>query len=188
MIRQAEKQDFPFVFPILEQIFDEMDMASIKKLPQSQFYDLMRQGFISERYRYSYRRTWVEVSDEGEIRGMLTMYPYEDQVAIDEALKTRYAKVGLPFETVIFDDQEAWPDEWYLDSLAVHPDHWGQHVASRLMDFGEKMAKEKGYQKVSLNVDLENPRAIRLYEHKGYQTEKQMTIGDRTYNHMVLQL
>ncbi len=30
MIRKAEKFDFPFVFPILQQIFEEMDMESIK--------------------------------------------------------------------------------------------------------------------------------------------------------------
>lgn len=37
MIRKAEKSDFPFVFPILQRIFEEMDMESIKKLPDQLF-------------------------------------------------------------------------------------------------------------------------------------------------------
>ena len=34
-------------------------------------------------------------------------------------------------------------------------------------------------------VDKENPRAQKLYVHKGYEVEKSMTIGDRTYDHMI---
>lgn len=46
MIRKAKLTDFPLVYPILKQIFDEMDMNTIKALPESQFYDLMKHGFI----------------------------------------------------------------------------------------------------------------------------------------------
>ena len=53
MIRRARKTDFPFVYPILKQIFDEMQMETIEKLPEDQFYSLMKLGFISEDYRYS---------------------------------------------------------------------------------------------------------------------------------------
>ena len=183
MIRQARKTDFPFVYPILKQIFDEMQMKSIESLPEDQFYSLMKLGFISEDYRYSYRRVWV---DERECRvvGILDMYPYKDQ-KIDVVLRHNYAKTGLPISTVIFDDQEAWPHEWYIDSLAVHPDHWGEGIASSLMDEAEKIAKDHGYNIISLNVDKENPRAQKLYVHKGYEVEKSMTIGDRTYDHMI---
>ena len=59
MIRRARKTDFPFVYPILKQIFDEMQMKSIESFPEDQFYSLMKLGFISEDYRYSYRRIWV---------------------------------------------------------------------------------------------------------------------------------
>ena len=51
MIRKAKLTDFPLVFPILKQIFDEMDMDTIKALPESQFYDLMKHGFYSPHYR-----------------------------------------------------------------------------------------------------------------------------------------
>lgn len=185
MIRRAEKADFPFIYPILKQIFDEMQMESINRLPESQFYDLMRLGFLSEDYRYSYRRIWVDADQNGQILGMIDMYPYRDQKIIDFVLKSEYSKVGLPTSTVIFDDQEAWPHEWYIDALATHPDHWGKGVGGRLLDFAAKIALKHDYHLLSLNVDKENPRAQRLYEHKGFETTKSMTIGDRTYDHMI---
>lgn len=185
MIRKAKKSDFPFIYPILKQIFDEMQMKSIEKLPEAQFYDLMRQGFISDYYRYSYNRIWVHVDENNNPNGMIDMYSYDDQKVIDFVLRQKYAKVGLPVSTIIFDDQEAWPNEWYIDALAVAPDHWGQGIASKLLDIAPKIAKDKGYNIISLNVDKENPRAQRLYVHKGFKTTKTMTIGDRSYDHMI---
>ena len=184
IIRRARKSDFPFVYLILKQIFDEMQMKSIESLPEDQFYSLMKLGYISEDYRYSYRRIWV-AEDHGKVTGILDMYPYKDQKIIDVVLRHNYANAGLPISTVIFDDQEAWPHEWYIDALAVHPDHWGEHIASRLMDEAEQVALAHGYHIISLNVDKENPRAQALYKHKGYEIEKSMTIGDRTYDHMI---
>lgn len=187
IIRRAKKTDFPFVYPILKQIFDEMQMKSIESLPEDQFYSLMKLGFISEDYRYSYRRIWV-AEDHGQVVGILDMYPYKDQKIIDIVLRRNYANVGLPISTVIFDDQEAWPHEWYIDALAVHPDHWGEHIASKLMDEAERVALKHGYHIISLNVDQENPRAQTLYEHKGYKVQKSMTIGDRIYDHMIKEI
>lgn len=188
MIRRAEKSDFPFIYPIIKQIFDEMEMETIQRLPESQFYDLMRLGFISEDYRYSYRRIWVNTGKNGQILGMIDMYSYEDQKIIDFVLKNEYSKVGLSTKTVIFDDQEAWPKEWYIDALAVHPDYWGKGIASLLLDYAPQVAKQHGYHLLSLNVDKENPRAQRLYEHKGFKTTKTMKIGDRIYNHMIKEI
>lgn len=100
-------------------------------------------------------------------------------------MKKEYAKVDLATDTVIFDDKEAWPNEWYVDSLAVTSKHWGEHIASSLSDYAFKIAEQKRFNKVSLNVDKENPRAQKLYVHKGFKTVDKMTIGDRNYDHMI---
>lgn len=78
------------------------------------------------------------------------MYPYKDQKIIDIVLRHDYAKTGLPISTVIFSDQEAWPHEWYIDALAVDPDHWGEKIASHLLDEAEMVAAKQGYHILSL--------------------------------------
>ena len=78
MIRKAKLTDFPLIYPILKQIFDEMDMDTIKALPESQFYDLMKHGFYSPHYRYSHNRMWVETDDLDRPIGLIVMYGYQD--------------------------------------------------------------------------------------------------------------
>ncbi|WP_276804795.1 GNAT family N-acetyltransferase [Lactobacillus hominis] len=185
MIRKAERKDFPFIFPILNQIFEEMDMKTIKALPEGQFYDLMKQAFYSDHYRYSLNRIWVATDEDDRSTGLIDMYGYEDQSIIDMSLRPSLAKTLLPLETKIFTDKEALPGEWYIDALAVNPNHWGEGIASSLLAVAPKVAKKKNYKVVSLNVDQDNPRAQRLYEYKGFETVSTMKIGDRKYDHMI---
>ncbi|WP_278415512.1 GNAT family N-acetyltransferase [Lactobacillus taiwanensis] len=185
MIRKAKLTDFPLVYPILKQIFDEMDMDTIKALPESQFYDLMKHGFYSSHYRYSHNRMWVETDEMDRPIGLIVMYGYDDQNLIDISLKSAYPKVGLPLDTIVFSDKEALPHEWYLDAIAVSPKHWGEGIAQKLIKLAPEIAKQNGYKKVSLNVDQDNPRAARLYDYIGFKTTSTMTIGDRIYDHMI---
>lgn len=185
MIRKAERKDFPFIFPILNQIFEEMDMKSIKALPEGQFYELMQAAFYSDHYRYSLNRIWVATNSQDKPVGLIDMYSYEDQSIIDMTLKPSLAKVDLPIDTPIFTDKEALEGEWYIDALAVAPSHWGKGIASSLLAITPQVAKQNGYDKISLNVDQDNPRAQRLYEYKGFETTSTMQIGDRKYDHMV---
>ncbi len=96
MIRKAQKSDYEAIYPILNQIFDEMDMDTINRLPESQFYDLMRLGFISENYRYSYNRIWVDVDQNDRVRGMICMYPDKAQGIIDVVLKSTWPESACP--------------------------------------------------------------------------------------------
>ncbi|WP_297818309.1 GNAT family N-acetyltransferase [uncultured Lactobacillus sp.] len=185
MIRKAERRDFPFVFPILNQIFEEMDMKTIKALPEGQFYELMQKAFYSNHYRYSLNRIWVDTDGQDKAIGLIDMYSYEDQAIIDMSLKPSLAKAHLPQETEVFTDQEALPGEWYIDALAVSPDHWGEGIGSSLLAIAPQVAKKHGYNVISLNVDQDNPRAQRLYEYKGFETVSTMQIGERKYDHMI---
>ena len=55
------------------------------------------------------------------------------------------------------------PDTGYLDQLAVHPDFWGQGAAEELM----AGARDISPTLVALDVNQENPRAVRFYEKMG---------------------
>jgi putative acetyltransferase len=54
--------------------------------------------------------------------------------------------------------------EGHLDQIAVHPDRWGGDVADRLIS-----AAKQRIGRVILDVNQDNPRAVRFYEKHGFR-------------------
>jgi len=61
-------------------------------------------------------------------------------------------------------------EEYYIEHVAVLPEKRGRGIGKQLMEFAESRARAKGLKKVTLNVDIENEPARRLYERLGFQT------------------
>ena len=55
-----------------------------------------------------------------------------------------------------------------IESIAVDPDYRGKGFAKILFTFTEKLAREKGYKKIELEVREFNREAIGLYERLGF--------------------
>ena len=55
----------------------------------------------------------------------------------------------------------------YIDDLCVDQDTRGQHIGTSLYNYVVKFAKEKGYDRVTLNVWSLNESAIKFYEKCG---------------------
>jgi ribosomal protein S18 acetylase RimI-like enzyme len=53
--------------------------------------------------------------------------------------------------------------------LCVRPDRQGSGAARQLMDFAERFAAQHGYDSIRLDTYSGNPRAITLYERRGYR-------------------
>jgi ribosomal protein S18 acetylase RimI-like enzyme len=56
-----------------------------------------------------------------------------------------------------------------IHRLCVHPDWQAHGLARQLMDFAENHARVNGYACIRLDAYTGNPRAIRLYEKRGYE-------------------
>lgn len=66
-----------------------------------------------------------------------------------------------------------------IHRLAVNPEWQKQGIARQLMDFAEKYATEKGYTSIRLDAFSENPRALNLYERRGYNKVGQVFFPNR---------
>ncbi len=60
------------------------------------------------------------------------------------------------------------PSTWYVNVLAVMPDHRGQGWGNRLLDVAEACAVETGTDGLSIIVADRNDGAFRLYAKRGY--------------------
>ncbi len=65
--------------------------------------------------------------------------------------------------------RSALPGVPAIESLWVKPEHQSQGIGSRLMERAEDLVRERGRDRVALGVGIENGRARRLYEHRGYR-------------------
>jgi len=55
--------------------------------------------------------------------------------------------------------------------ISVRKPYWGKGIGSMLMNEALRIAKEKGFKKIQLEVMANNERAIRLYEKFGFEIE-----------------
>lgn len=61
------------------------------------------------------------------------------------------------------------PDTWYVNVLAILPDHRGQTFGTRLLEHAEAMGRDAGKPGMSVIVADSNAGARRLYERFGYR-------------------
>ena len=66
--------------------------------------------------------------------------------------------------------------ECYLSNIAVYPEFRGLGLGKKLLEVIEKEARKAGNKRIVLDVEIDNKKAIRLYESFGYKIEKKWSI------------
>lgn len=61
-----------------------------------------------------------------------------------------------------------------IHRLAVHPRRQREGIGRQLMDFAESYARQNGYVVIRLDAYTGNPRALNLYERRGYHNVGQL--------------
>lgn len=77
------------------------------------------------------------------------------------------AITGYDFNSL---DQETTEGEYYIDSVAVDPEHRHKGVGTALLSHAIAKAKVLGAPLVTLVVDPDNPSAMSLYQSLGFET------------------
>ena len=132
--------------------------------------------FRRKKNRYSFEYTDLAIID-GEVAGLLLSYAgkvmkslnfpmVESMFSVNKVPETiRFFYRSLPLMTI----KEVEEDEYFINNVAVFSKFQGHGVGTFLMSLAEKRTHESGLSKCALTVGTENGRAVRLYEHLGYQ-------------------
>jgi ribosomal protein S18 acetylase RimI-like enzyme len=121
--------------------------------------------------------------DQGRLAGMILCYHGQDAERLYAPI-VRHLRRKSESDAVAI-DQEADPDEYYIDALAVAEPYQGRGYAKELLAAAEDKAQELGHRKIALNVERSNESAHRLYLKLGYQADKEITINRKPFRHMV---
>lgn len=142
--RQARKRDFEGIKQIFELAFTEeyqrREVDIVRKIEKIEsIYPLVR---LLSLFPNPYQHVFtVHVAEvEDRIAAMAQMSPRNDQ-------QTR----------------------WHVDNIAVHPDFRGKGLAQQLLNDVFAYYSERGALRFTLEVDVENAPAIRLYEKLGFR-------------------
>jgi len=184
-IRKAQESDAHVVPEIMLQAMKDVIFRFIQKEDKNEAIHFLTQLFKQKGNLYSYENTFVAVDNNGRIEGSLTGYDGDQftelRQPILDLMKKQYNNTLIP-------EAETTGNEFYIDSITVAPIARGKGVGTKLLHHAITYAKQNGFEKVGLLVDLENPNAQKLYERIGFKLGKKIPFAGGEYYHMYIQL
>lgn len=186
MIRKVKVNEIPKLYPFVYKIFSDMELSVLDEINEELLKKIVVEAMHEPNYRYGYEHTWVCERD-GEIAGAFFGYPGKFEPLVNGPLEASMVKHGLPADTIP-QEVETISGEWYLDTLVTAPNFRRQGVGRKMMTAAEEIAKEAGYNKISLNCDIDNTGALQLYTHSGFEKKTQIVLSNHVYWHMVKQI
>ncbi len=182
-IRQAKRSEATKIAPLIYDAIGEI----ANRLTGEQEYDAIISALTElvtrTDNRHSYLNTYVAIQGE-QLLGIVVLYDGLSVKALDANL-IAWLKEKKVTTTI---DVEAHDDEYYLDTICVAPEARGLGIGTKLLAYAEQVAREKGFKKLSLNVETEKEKARALYERVGFVITEPWTIIDEPFHHMVKML
>lgn len=80
---------------------------------------------------------------------------------------------------------EAYPGEYYLDSMAIKKKYRGYGIGRKLIEAAIEHGHELGYMKFSLLVDVSKPRLEAYYESMGFEEVGKLMFFGHYHNGMI---
>ena len=136
---------------------------------------LLKHLFRKKSNRFSFQFTEVATLS-GKVTGLVIAYSGRVMKSLELPMSLhlfqasgvlgfiRFIKRASP----LFGIKEAENDEYFISNIAVLSAYQGQGLGKYLLSQAEKTAKEQGFNKISLTVDVENERALSLYKRIGF--------------------
>lgn len=181
MIKQAQKDNITnistLIFNTILNIANTLtgEEKEEKILETLDFYIKMDVNRLSYNNIYTY-----EI--ENQIVGLILAYNSNDVKKLDKPILEHLKTKNIYLDSF---EKECFEDEFYIDTVSVSPNFQGRGIAKELFSFVEKKAKELGFDKVSLLVDFENPKALALYEKLGFKKNTILKVSNHNYHHMI---
>ena len=214
IIRDAQSSDAEFIArTVLSGVgyaaFDEDAQAqeidiSVATVPMSAAVEAFAAICAREDTMYSYARTRIAIVD-GVQAGALISYPGEENLSlrsytwgmlIGNNTQAASCEASNPAASDPFLDvePECEAGEYYLDSLAVHPDFRGmlfdyegstEKLGHILLLDGIRRGQALGYTRASLIVDVDRPRLQHYYSQLGFRPARDILFFGHHYTRMV---
>lgn len=132
---------------------------------------------------YSWNKSLIAEEDGKQI-GCIISYSGDDYQKLREYTWNRLWE-GVDPNTIKQSAIEAYPGEYYLDSLAIEPEYRGNGLGKKLMQAAIAYGKDLGYDKFALLVSVEKPRLKEYYSSLGFDDDNDVNFFGHRYKRML---
>lgn len=183
MIKNAQKQDAKICIKLLNLAMEDIAYKLSGYDDPARSDEILEKFFKSETNRLSYKNVYVYKRDEQIIAAMCAYFG-GDVAQLDSEISQHLKALGKDAQI----EKECFDDEFYIDSIAVDEKFRGQGLAKELILHSFAKAKELGYKKVSLIVDINKPKVRKFYESLGFKFNTKKIINLHEYDHMIKEI
>ena len=180
-IRQARPTDAEEAAPLLIDANGDITKRITGETDWKQVEQSLCELFKRDDNLHSYLYTYIAELD-GKFAGIMVLYPGEYEAEFDKNLSEWLRKKGATNFDI---DSEALPGELYIDTICINPTFRNVGIGTQLFTYAEEIAKQTGYTKIALNVEIQKESALRLYKRLGYEIVSPWTIIGDPFHHMV---
>jgi ribosomal protein S18 acetylase RimI-like enzyme len=184
MIKQAKKQNNINLSTLIHNAIHHIANTLTGENEKNKILETLNLYISMDINRLSYNNIWT-YEIENEIAGLIVAYDSNKVKELDGAILEHLKTKNIFLETF---DKECFENEFYIDTLSVFENFQGKGIAKELFAFIENKAKELGFKKVSLLVDFENTKALKLYEKLGFKKNYVLEVSKHNYHHMIKML
>jgi ribosomal protein S18 acetylase RimI-like enzyme len=91
----------------------------------------------------------------------------------------KYENSGYPIGFIAIEKSEKEIDTFYIEKVAVHPEHRHKGLGKQLMDFATKRIIELGGKRISIGLIDSNTELKKWYQNQGY-----IQTGTKLFDHL----
>lgn len=143
----------------------------------------VKESCSDEMSMYSWNKSIV-AHVNGKPVGVIISYPGDNYDALRQYTWKRLWK-DIDSETIRHTEVEAYPGEYYLDSMAILREYRGFSIGKSLIEAAIEQGKSQGYKRFTLLVDCNKPRLKAYYESMGFKENGEMTFFGHRYKRMM---
>ncbi|MFA5720650.1 MAG: GNAT family N-acetyltransferase [Aliarcobacter sp.] len=184
MIKKANKQNIENISKLIYDAIHEVANSLTGENEEHKILKTLENYIQMDVCRLSYNNIYTYEIDNKNV-AILLAYNSNDIEKLDKPMIEHLKTKNIFLESF---DKECFEDEFYIDTVSVLEDYQGQGIAKELFAFAQQKAKEQGFKKLSLLVDLENKKAKALYEKLGFLDNTTLEVSKTQFSHMIKEL
>lgn len=183
MIRAARVKDAEQLSKLMFIIWRDMELPFIVHNDEDKVLKVIEQSIVEGEYRNNYKHIHVYEID-GQVAGFINCYAGDKEPQLESNWLNIDFNESFELDGTPLPEREADNGDLYIESIAVFEAYRGRGIASQLMTYIFDKARVTGYKQVSLNCEVDNEGAMKLYEKLGFKPLHDHILSGHAYKYL----